>query len=179
MMKFVIGSKTKRKIEIVDKILNQYLKEKYELSSYKANSGVPETPWEKETYDGAHNRAIDCLENMEVDFSIGLESGLIERYGHVFEEAWCCVVTRDKREYLGYSSGLRLPESIIHHMRKNDMQHYEVMQLIEKKYRLSEDDTWGNYSGNLVSRDMSLEEAIRNALIQMIKDEKSFYHKEV
>lgn len=179
-MKIIVGSKTQRKILIVEKVLTNYLRSKYLLDSFKAASGVPETPWNEETYQGAQNRAEDCQNNNpDADLCIGLESGLVERFGHLFEEAWCCILTKNGEKYYGYSSGLKLPDSIIQTMHEKKMQHFEVMQLMEGKYKLSEDDTWGNYSGNLVTRDMSLEESFRNALIQLIENEESFYHKEI
>lgn len=179
-MQFIIGSKTQRKVVIAEKVLQQFLHNPLTLDSYKAQSGVGETPWGAETYKGAENRAIDCLaHNSEAEYAIGLESGLVERFGHIFEEAWCCILKRSGEKYYGYSSGLKLPDSIVAVMKERKMEHFEVMQLMEERYKLSEDDTWGNYSGDLLSRDLSLEEALRNSLVQMIQGEMSFYHKEV
>lgn len=42
-----------------------------------------------------------------------LESGLVERFGQIYEEAWACVISSEMNEYFGYSSGLKVPDSII------------------------------------------------------------------
>jgi len=176
-MKVVLGSKTERKIRVVEKVLNVFFTT-YQLQTYKALSGVSETPWNKETYDGSINRAEDSKKNISAaDFYIGLESGLVERYGMIFEEAWCCILSKDGKKYFGYSSGLKLPDYVTTRMKKENLAHWQLMQLIEKEFHLDTSDTWGNYSGNLISRDISLEEAIRNALIQMKEHDKSFYHR--
>ncbi len=176
-MKIVLGSKTERKIKVVEKVLQVFFRE-YQLLSYKALSGVSETPWDKETYDGSINRAEDSKKNVSgVDFSIGLESGLVERYGMIFEEAWCCIILKDGKKYFGYSSGLKLPDYVTTRMKKENLAHWQLMQLMEDEFHLDDSDTWGNYSGNLISRDVSLEEALRNALIQIKEHDKSFYHR--
>lgn len=177
-MKIVIGSKTQRKIAIAQKVLSQFLTSEFALQSHKAASGVSETPWNEETLQGARNRVNDCKKSVpDTDLAIGIESGLVERYGIIFEEVWCCIVSKEGKEYLGYSSGLKLPDYVIRRMKDEKLEHWQLMQLMEEEYGLSVDDTWGNYSGNLISRDVSLEEALRNALIQMKEHEKSFYNR--
>jgi len=57
------------------------------------------------------------------------------------------------------------------------MEHSEVMTLIEEEYGKLPNDTWGTYSGGLILREVSLEEALRNAVIQIVAPEQSFYRK--
>ena len=83
-MKFIIGSTSKRKIDVAEKIIRKFFdKSKIPIEGYSAKSLMPETPWGEQTFDGARNRAVDSKDNTtDVDYCIGLESGLIERYGH-------------------------------------------------------------------------------------------------
>jgi non-canonical (house-cleaning) NTP pyrophosphatase len=108
-MKLGIGTKSERKVKTIRRSIEQLLAvSDIETHPFPSKSGVPETPWDKESYDGARNRAIDCQKNVPgLDFYIGLESGLVERYGHIFEEAWCCLINNEGKEYFGYSSGLK------------------------------------------------------------------------
>lgn len=177
-MKIITGSGSKRKIDIVEKVARQILENQiFEVSGYAAKSGVPETPYDKETFDGARNRAIDSRDNVSgADYYIGLESGLIERYGHIFEEAWCVVLVGNK-EYYGYSSGLKVPDFILEKMEQLGKPHSEVMGLIEEEFTKTPSDTWGTYSGGLIAREVSLEEAVRNALLQLVETEDSLYQK--
>ena len=167
-----------RKIKITEKVLKQLLSLGFQLKGYASKSGVPETPYDKETFDGSRNRAMNARKKFpEADWYIGLESGLIERYGHMYEEAWATIIDREGKEYYGYSSGLKVPDYILKKMKDMNMQHCDVMEVIEKEFGKLPNDTWGTYSGELILREVSLEESLRNALIQITAPETSFYKK--
>ncbi len=176
-MKFILGTQSQRKKKSVEKVLKQLLPDQnVEVINFAAESGVSETPWEQETFDGARNRAKACI-NEDADYYIGLESGLVKRYGHVYEEAWACILNKDHKEYFGYSSGLKVPDYITKKMESLKLKHWEVMKFLEEEHNLPGDDTWGNYSSQMIVRDLSLEEALRNALVQIFAPKESFYHK--
>ena len=178
-IKIVVGSASKRKIEIVSKVIHEIIKnEIIMIEGYGAISGVPETPYDQQTFDGARNRANGSKENVpNADLYIGIESGLVERYGHIYEETWCVIVTKDGGEFYGYSSGLKVPDYIMKRMDELNLPHSEVMVILEEEYNLPDSETWGNYSGGMIAREVSLAEALRNALIQVVAPENSFYRK--
>lgn len=178
-MRVIVGSASQRKIDVVKKIACETLgTEEIVIEGFAAVSGVPETPWDQETFDGARNRAAHVRREYPVaDLAIALESGLVERYGHVYEEAWSVVIAADGKEYYGYSSGLKVPDYILAKMDELGLPHSEAMAIIEREHGKLPNDTWGTYSGGLIARTVSLEEALRNALIQLVAPEKSFYKK--
>jgi len=178
-MKIVIGSTSERKIKTAEKIIRQLLTdEKLQFSSYPAQSGVPDTPYDRETFTGAFNRAQDSQANRPgADLYIGLESGLVERYGHIYEEAWAVIITKDDQHHYGYSSGLKVPDYIIKKMDELKLPHGEVMAILEEELKKTPNDTWGIYSGEMILREVSLEESLRNALIQIAAPPTSFYNK--
>lgn len=178
-MKIVVGSASQRKQKTAEKIIRQLLtNEPLEFSSYEAKSGVPETPYERETFIGAKNRAQNSKDNRpDADLYIGMESGLVERYGHIYEEAWAVLITKDDKQYFGYSSGLKVPDYIIKKMDELKLPHGEVMAILEEEFKKTPNDTWGIYSGEIILREVSLEESLRNALIQIIAPKSSFYNK--
>ncbi len=179
-MKYVVGSMSGRKIETVRKVVLQLfpLERDIEVVGCDVQSLVPDTPYDDETYRGARNRAVHSKEkDPYAHYYIGLESGLVERYGHIYEEAWAVVITHESREYGGYSSGLKVPDYILERMKKENMEHSDVMELIEEEFGKLPNDTWGTYTGGAILRTVSLEEALRNALIQITASENSFYRK--
>ena len=179
-MRFVIGSMSKRKIEVAEKVIRQLFLDDQGImvEGYGAVSGVPETPYDMQTYVGAQNRARDARVHAPgADYYIGLESGLTERYGHIYEEAWSVVLTAEGKEYAGYSSGLKVPDYVLQKMDTLKMKHNEVMAILEQEHGKLPNDTWGNYSGGILIREVSLEEAIRNALIQIVAPQISFFKK--
>ena len=176
-MKFVIGSASERKIIVVERIVHQlWPNEEIEVRGYAAISGVPETPYDKQIFDGARNRALDARAHVtNADYYIGTESGGVERYGHLYEEAWSAVFTKEGDEYFGYSSGLKVPDYVLQRMSELNMEHCDVMTVLEKEHGKLPNDTWGSYTGGMLIREISLKESLRNALIQIVAPDNSFY----
>jgi non-canonical (house-cleaning) NTP pyrophosphatase len=176
-MRIVLGSISARKIQTVERVAAQlFPEESVAVEGYGAHSGVPDTPWDKQTYDGALRRARDSRTHVPgARYYIGLESGLIERYGHIYEEAWCAALTDDENEFFGYSSGLKVPDYVLKKMDELKLDHSSVMGVLEGEHGRLPNDTWGSYSGGMIVREISLEEAVRNALIQMVAPPHSFY----
>ncbi len=177
-MRIILGSTSDRKILITQKVVSQLFTGPVSVEGCPSDSKVPDTPYDKQTYDGSRNRALGA-KNTEpgADFFIGLESGLIERYGHIYEEAWTAIIDKNGKEFYGYSSGLKVPDYILQKMNELKMEHCDVMHLIEEEFGKLPNDTWGTYSGGAILREVSLEESLRNALIQITASDNSFYKK--
>lgn len=177
-MKIIVGTINKTKLSVVLSVFKITLNtEDIVVKSHNAESKVPEAPRNEETYKGALNRAQECHKLGSADYYVGIESGLVERYGNMFEEAWAVVISDDGVKYVGYSSGLILPPIVVSRMNKGE-KHNEIMDYFDKKFDLPDDnrDTWSRYTGGNISRQVSLEEALRNALIQMASSERNLYN---
>lgn len=175
-MKVIVGTQNKKKVAAARKVFQEVLSPAdLEIVSNNANSGVPEAPFDKETYQGALNRAEACR-TIDGDYFVGIESGLVERYGNLFEEAWAVVIARDNKVFLGYSSGLLLPPVVAARMRSGE-QHHEIMKHYDQLFDLPDDnrDTWSRYTGGNISRQTSLDEALRNAIIQLMPSDRNLY----
>lgn len=177
-MKFVIGTKNRQKIAVLKQIAAATSgHSKIEVIGVDVDSNVPDTPYGEETKQGAYNRAAQLVLQHPEAYAVGLESGLVLRYELLFEEAWACVMFGDKT-YYGYSSGLLIPDYVRKRMAKLNTEHGPTMNKIRNELNQFDDrDTWGTYSGNMILRTISLEEALRNALIQIFAPEESLYHK--
>jgi non-canonical (house-cleaning) NTP pyrophosphatase len=177
-MKFLLGSASDRKLETVKHVILS-MNIDGNVKGHEVPSGVPPTPWDADTKTGARNRAINCRQlEPATEMCVGLESGLVIRYGDAYEEAWACVINLSGKEFLGYSSGLRLPQVIVDTMNLTGKGHNDVMRELRQEKGLlgTEKDTWGDYTGGQLLRNTSLEEALRNALIQALASETSLYH---
>ena len=169
MLTFYLGSLSKLKYEAVQQVLSEYNVEA-KVIPYKVDSGVPLTPLQDETYIGAKNRAYALLREINDENSayVGLESGIVNRYNTLFEETACVILYKGK-EYVGYSSGIRIPDHIILEMSKG-RKHYEILDEIGKEKGINPKDTWGIYTNFRLTRKTELKEAFRNALITLITD---------
>ncbi len=103
-MKCYVATKNPKKIEVAQKVLSEYFSE-IQVIGCSASSGVSETPWDKDTVIGSKNRAINSIkENADADLGMGIETGLTEKQGKIFEETWCCIMDKIGHEFLGYAS---------------------------------------------------------------------------
>jgi non-canonical (house-cleaning) NTP pyrophosphatase len=177
-MKFLIGTKNSEKVATAEVVIQQIVKTQFTLEGVDVPSGFGETPIGEETKTGAYNRAT-ALVVKQCDYAIGIESGLVERYGDTYEEAWCCIVTKNRKTFFGYSSGLMVPDLITEKMQREELEHFEVMRTEEIRALLpvrDRRDTWANYSAQMIARRLSFEESLRNALVQIFAPEDSLYH---
>lgn len=176
-MKIIVGTKNEKKVSIVQSVFESITKNsEIEIIKHDAPSGVPEAPHDKETYTGAMNRAKACTLVGDADYYIGIESGLVNRYGEYFEEAWAVIIPNNSKPLIGYSSGLMLPAVVVERMKNGEM-HNEIMADYDKLFNLPDDnrDTWSRYTGGTISREISLAEAVRNALIQTSESDRNLY----
>lgn len=174
-MDIIIGTKNQAKVAIATQILAEYFPDaQLEIKSVDIDSGVSGSPEDEATKTGAENRAHGAAET--ADYGVGIESGLVERYGILFEEAWACV-SHEGKTYYGYSSGLPIPPHVLRTMKESGLDHGAAMRKIRDELNQFDDrDTWGTYSGKLVLRNISLQEALRNAVVQIVHTENNLYH---
>jgi non-canonical (house-cleaning) NTP pyrophosphatase len=182
-MKIIIGTQNKRKLAAVEAVVDSLVgNEGISVSGCSAGSDVRDTPLDEETKKGAVNRARNSMQcEPGADMYIGIESGLVHRYGEWFEEVWV-VAVHDGEIFTAYSSGLALPQLVSDQLNADVQNHQDIMNTLRAKYGLDIHselgaDTWGNYTGNKVVREVGLEEAVRNTLVQIFPGEKSFYNK--
>lgn len=159
-----LGSSSKIKQQAVKIVFTQLFNVSPQITTQDVASHVPEAPHNQQTYQGALNRAL-ALARKSDTLCIGIESGIASRYGMVFEEAWSVIILQG-RQYTGYSSGLMLPAGLVKLMDEGTP-HDQAIQLFDKKSTGEAKDTWAVYTNEVLSRQLSLEEAIRNAAVQL------------
>lgn len=164
-----LGTESKLKIQAVKNVIDQFknknlISSNIDIIGKDTKSCVPLTPFNKEGLVGAKNRTLSLYHQFKNkgDIFVGIESALVERYSHLFEECWCYIIDKENKEFIGYSSGFYLPEIISKYIKRGG-KHIDIMKQLEKKYRISGKDTWGIYTKNIINRTISLEEAFRNA----------------
>ena len=181
-MKILVGTKNERKIQAVQVVLDKIgLGDEYSVGGCDVSSGVSGTPFDQETKQGAVNRAQNAQASDAVyDMYIGIESGLVVRYGDMFEEVWVAVIVGG-RQYVAYSSGIYLPKCVVAGLNESDISnHPKVMNNLRNLHKIDKcailgTDTWGDYTGGEIAREVGLEEALRNAFVQVFHKEKSLY----
>jgi non-canonical (house-cleaning) NTP pyrophosphatase len=180
-MKISVGTTNKRKLEAVKSVITEMdIHKNFEVVGFEADSGVADTPLNEQTILGALNRAKSVLKaHPEQDMYIGIESGLVSRYSDFYEEVWV-VVIYEKNVYAAYSSGIKLPRKVADELLPDVQNHIKIMEKLRNEGSMDTHpvlgaDTWGNYTGNKIPREVGIKEAFRNALVQIFPGDKSFY----
>lgn len=110
-MKVLVGSTNPVKLNSVRRVFERVWGE-VEVVGVSVSSGVDEQPRsEEETVRGAINRAREAIKHGG-DYGVGLEGGVYEQDGKLFECAWCAVVSNDDREGLGGGLRFELPPKV-------------------------------------------------------------------
>lgn len=113
-MKIAIGSENKAKIQATKEIFEKYMADsKNEFYSIKTDSKVSEQPLNlDEGMLGATNRALQCLDETDADFGIGLEGTVHTLKSGMYLVGCAAIAEREKKIYQGFSAGAFIPEDI-------------------------------------------------------------------
>ncbi len=107
-----VASKNPVKIAAAKTILAQAFPDTRFVSA-AVSSGVREQPWgDEETRRGALNRARAVLKEIDADFGLGLEGGVMETPMGLMTCAWCAIVNSDGRVGFGGGLNMLLPPAI-------------------------------------------------------------------
>jgi len=115
-MKVLVGSTNPVKVQAVKEAFSKFF-EDVEVKGRKVNSGVPDQPFDDDTFKGARNRARALMDE-EADFYVGLEGGVTELLGRTFTFGAFCIIDRAGRESFGASPLLLLPSRVVEGLRE-------------------------------------------------------------
>jgi len=117
-MRVAIGSNNPVKIKACKNVMKRIFK-RVEIISVEVNSAVSHTPLtQKETIQGARERAYDAINETKADFGVGMEGGIAKISGKYFLTGWCVVLSIDGKEGIGGGSTLELPSYVVKKVRK-------------------------------------------------------------
>lgn len=178
-MKIAIGTKSKVKIEAVEKAFRRMTENvKCQISNVKifgceVESGVSDQPLtDSETIKGALNRARGALESLGADLGVGMEGGVCEVEGRWFLTGWVAIV--DKTGKIGLASGgrLELPEKIVRELMKKEKELGDIVDEIAglkgSKHNLG---TNGVLTKGIIMRGSGFENACIEAMAKFISPE--------
>ena len=88
--KVLIGSKNSVKIESTQQSFARFFKP-IEVKGLPANSGVPDQPFNEDTFTGAKNRAehakrINDEQCLNANFFVGIEGGILQLHNRWFQQ---------------------------------------------------------------------------------------------
>ena len=121
-----------------------------------AKSGVPEQPFNEETFRGAINRVNSLISNEDFDYYVSCEAGIENVLDLYFNVQVVCIYENKSKEYFfGKSAGWQIPSKDIELIRKTDLDKY----LRDKGFTCLEDVLGKGYS-----RESAIMQATEHAL---------------
>lgn len=163
-MKIVLGSTNNDKKHILENALKLYFNE-FEIFGVETDSGISSQPLtEKETIQGAKNRANSSLKiHKDVDFAVGLEGGLeeIDNHGY-YLVCIACIKNIEGKESIGISSKLKLPKEVSNAIKNN-----EQFGVAIRNYLIDSKEEEKEIIQMLIDRKELFTEAIKRALQNM------------
>ncbi len=116
-MKILVGSKNPVKINAVKTAYERYFGN-VETIGMEVDSKVSSQPINDDTFKGAKNRSaelkkINDTNNLNADYFVGIEGGIIKLFSTWFAFGCMCVMDKEGNTGFGTSPMFELPESII------------------------------------------------------------------
>jgi len=173
-VKIVVGSTNPVKVGAVREVFRKIFGEKAEVEGMEVKSGVGEQPMsEEETVRGAKNRAkaVIRLAKKQIDYGVGLEGGVVEIGGKLFECAWVAVRSKKGEEGLGGGLYFELPPKVATKIRRGGelgpiMNELSGVEDVKKKM-----GAIGVLTKNNLSRQKAYEQIIWSAMVRFISQE--------
>lgn len=104
-----VGSENRIKVDAVRNVLSKLYSE-VEVRGVEVSTSVPEQPRGEQTRQGAMERAREAIGG--ADFGIGLEAGVFDTPGGLYDIQYCAVIDKRGRHTVGHGSGFKYPPAV-------------------------------------------------------------------
>lgn len=114
-LKIAVGSINPVKVGAVVSVARRVFGGDVVVVPVEVDSGVPPTPiGEDVIVRGAVNRAFSAFKLVgDADLAVGMEGGLVEKFGRWFITGWCAVVDSSGSYTLGSSVYMEVPRNVV------------------------------------------------------------------
>lgn len=167
MLKVAVGSLNKIKIEATKEAFKEYFEEVDIKPIYVKYIDQPLSI--EETVKGAIYRAEYALKNIEADYGVGIEAGLVNVLGYNLN-IQIAAVKRDNKIYLGFGPAFQLPKVVEELVLKG----LELEKAIEKIFNIKDIGEKGGIieimSKGKIDRKMLITYAVKMALVRVISE---------
>jgi inosine/xanthosine triphosphatase len=163
-----VGSLNPVKVEAVRAIMEKIFGS-VRIIPVKVESGVSEQPFGDDTYKGAVNRAKAALGKHSL--SVGIEAGVFEMHGHLYDVQHCAVIDKDGTITVGMSSGFRYPDKVADLVRNGMPVGKAMASVYENASRGDKEGAVGLLSKGMLDRKTLTEQSVTAAMIPRVWDE--------
>ncbi len=174
MTKVVVGSKNPIKIQAVNEAFGNYFSD-VEVQGIDAASGVPDQPFDDETFIGAENRARALYEQHnaagEYDYYAGIEGGIVKVFNSWFALGCICLMNREGKKSFGTSALFQLPDEWIERLRGGMELGHLIDEVTGDKNSKQKNGAIGYLTQNVLTRKDIYIEGVITALVPFLNHE--------
>lgn len=171
MTKVVVGSKNPIKIQAVSEAFGNYFTDA-EVLGIDVSSGVPDQPFDDETFIGSENRARALYEQMnasgEYDYFAGIEGGIVKVFNSWFALGCICLMNREGKKSFGTSALFQLPDEWIERLRGGMELGHLIDEVTGDKNSKQKNGAIGYLTQNVLTRKDIYIEGVITALIPFL-----------
>jgi inosine/xanthosine triphosphatase len=166
-----VGSDNPVKLQAVTNVLARVYGD-VEVTGHRVTVNVPSEPWGEDVERGAVERARKSLGN--ADFGIGVEAGIFERKGDLYDVQFCAVVDKMNRVTVGHGSGFKYPPKVSELLHKGTTVGDAFKQLFDQEKSGRGNGAIGFLTHGMLKRSELTEQAVMAAMVPRMRKELYF-----
>jgi inosine/xanthosine triphosphatase len=170
-MKIGVGSDNPIKLEAVRIVMTRIYGD-VQVSPAKVHTSVPAEPWEGEVEKGAMERARGALG--QSDFGVGIEAGIFEHNGGLYDVQFCAVLDRMNRFTIGHGLGFRYPPNVEDRLREGKSVGRIFRELYNQERGGRSEGAIGFLTHGMLKRGELTEQSVVAAMVPRIRKELYF-----
>jgi len=174
MIKIIVGSKNPIKIQAVAEAFGNYFADA-EVTGMDVVTGVPDQPFNDETFIGAENRARALFDKRKTignhDYYAGIEGGIIRVYNSWFALGCICLMNDKGEKSFGTSALFQLPDAWIERLKAGMELGHLIDEVAGDKNSKQKNGAIGYLTQNVLTRKDIYIEGVITALIPFLNDD--------
>jgi inosine/xanthosine triphosphatase len=170
-MRIHVGSDNPIKLQAVTNVLARIYGD-VDVTGHRVSVNVPSEPWGDDVERGAVERARKALGN--ADFGIGIEAGIFERRGDLYDVQYCAVVDKMNRVTIGHGSGFKYPPKVSELLHKGYTVGDTFKQLYDQEKSGRGNGAIGFLTHGMLKRSELTEQAVVAAMVPRMRKELYF-----
>ena len=172
-MKIIVGTKNSIKVSAVEDVCQGLLGKNIDVIGVLVNSGVSNQPVDrKETILGAYNRARNALaKNAGADYGVGLESGVITKYGLLWAIGYVVVVNKKGQVGIATTVEFPLPMTIQKYIEEGLELGEADAKVFQREDAGNKEGTVGLLTRGVISRKAAFKQTVAFAFVPLVNPE--------
>jgi len=171
-LKILVGSKNPVKIDSVVEAFSCYFKS-IDVNGIDVASGVSAQPINRETFEGAKNRAEALIkvaknDKIVIDYFVGIEGGILQLNNQWFALGGIYIIDKHGKTGFGTSSLFPLPKSIVEELHNGKELGEVIDRIANDENTKQKGGAIGYLTGGIITRKKLYKQGVISALVPFL-----------